>query len=148
MSITRKLKICKTCGDPSYLWSNGNCKRCDGLARAKEQSFKPYKPLTQTTNGKVAKAFKISPVSLKRAQELKLYRVERDKYFVEHPVCEFEGCTSRKVELHHKKGRIGKLLTDSRYFCSLCNKHHRWVTNNNAAALEMGLVESRLATAI
>lgn len=142
--IPRKLKICKTCQDPAYLWSNGNCKRCAGLVKLIEK--KPFKPLTQTNDGKLAKAFKIAPISAKRAQELKLYRVERDIHFKEKPICEFPGCTSRDITLHHKRGRCGKYLTDRRYFCSLCPKHHTYVNEHNDEAMEMGLVESRLAT--
>lgn len=152
MSIPRKLKICKTCGDPSYIFAHGNCRNCDGMLRANKHyaalqaEKKPFKPLSQINDIKVAKAFKIAPISKNRAEALKKYRIERDKYFNEHPICEFPGCASLKITLHHRRGRCGTLLTDSRYFCSLCLKHHNYVNEHNEEAQKLGLVASRLAT--
>lgn len=86
----------------------------------------------------------IKVVSEKMAANLAKYRRLRDKYFKEHPVCEFPGCNSRNITLHHKRGRVGAFLTDKRWFCSLCQKHHQWVNENNEEAFKMGLVYSRL----
>lgn len=142
MSIPRKLKICKTCGDPSYLWSNGNCKRCAGLIKLSEK--KPFKPLTQTNDGRVAKAFKIAPVSAKRAEQLKLYRVVRDE-FLKGKKCEYPGCTvDHDLDLHHGAGRVGKLLCDVRFFKALCRKHHIYVGDHPDKAIELKLSYKRL----
>lgn len=116
------------------------------IAYANKAEKKPYRPLSQTDDGRQAKAFKIAPISLKKAKELKIYRIERDRYFKEHPICEFPGCASRKITLHHRRGRCGTLLTDRRYFCSLCLKHHNYVNEHNEEAQKLGFVESRLAT--
>lgn len=86
----------------------------------------------------------ISPISKSRYEALKKYRRLRDKYFEEHPICEFPDCNSKNITLHHKRGRIGSFLTDKRHFCSLCVKHHIWVNEHNDEALKMGLVHSRL----
>lgn len=86
----------------------------------------------------------IRPVSETMAANLAKYRTKRDRYFKDHPVCEFPGCRSRKITLHHKRGRVGAFLTDIRYFCSLCGFHHTWVNEHNKEAAKMGLVESRL----
>lgn len=72
-------------------------------------------------------------------KQLAVYRKRRDEYFEKHPVCEFPGCNSRKITLHHKKGRVGKLLTDIRYFCSLCWKHHQYVGEHHEEAVRLGL---------
>lgn len=104
--------------------------------------------LTQTTDGATAKPFKvkkpIAKVSKNMLESLKKYRRLRDKYFELNPVCEFPGCSSKRITLHHKRGRIGAFLTDKRWFCSLCPKHHAWVNENHAEAFKMGLVHSRL----
>lgn len=76
--------------------------------------------------------------------EYALYRSKRDKYFNDHPVCEFPGCYSRKITLHHKRGKVGKMLYDEEWFCSLCQVHHQWVNEHNEEAFKMGLVYSRL----
>lgn len=87
----------------------------------------------------------ISPVSDKKAKELAKYCKLRDKYLADHPICEFPGCGSREVTLHHMKGRIGSLLHDKRYFKALCWSHHQWVELNPDEAKRMGLSLSRLS---
>lgn len=134
--VLRKLKPCKTCGDPSYIWSHGNCKNCDGMLRAKAEYQKPIVA--------PAKPFRIKPVSKKRTEALKRYRRLRDKYFEEHPICEFPGCQSTKITLHHKRGRIGAFLTDKRHFCSLCLHHHRFCEENPLESYKLGLSNNRL----
>jgi hypothetical protein len=91
-----------------------------------------------------SKSSYIRPVSEKMAANLAKYRKRRDKYFEDNPVCEFPGCRSRKITLHHKRGRVGAFLTDKRWFCSLCQFHHTWVNEHHEEAAKMGLVYSRL----
>lgn len=55
--ITRKLKPCRTCNDPSYIFSHGNCKRCSQLAKIAEK--REFKPLVQTEYGRPGKPFKV-----------------------------------------------------------------------------------------
>lgn len=93
---------------------------------------------------KSAKRYVIPKVSKNRQEALKTYRRRRDKYFEEHPVCEFPECTSKNITLHHMKGRIGAFLADKRYFKSLCAKHHRYVEENPAEAFKLGLSLKRL----
>jgi hypothetical protein len=147
-TIKQKYKICKTCGDPCFIFSHGNCKNCAQLIYAKKAVDKRQQTLTQTTDGKTAKPFKvnppISPISKKRAEALKVYRNRRDNYFKEHPVCEYPGCTSRKITLHHAAGRCGSFLTDKRFFKSLCITHHNWVEANPIEAQKLGLSKKRL----
>lgn len=129
------------CGDPSYIWAHGNCKRCDGLARI--QKAQEEATLTQTEDGKEGKPFKIiKPVSGKQAARLRKYRIARDEYFKENPVCEYPGCSSRNITLHHGAGRIGDLLFDKRWFKVLCggvNGHHTWAELHPEEAKAIGL---------
>ena len=126
-------KVCNYPGCGNYVFSKGFCKWHQPPAKP----IAVRKPLQRS--GK-----RIAPISEKMASNLAKYRKRRDKYFDEHPICEFPGCNSRQITLHHKRGRVGSFLTDKRYFCSLCQKHHQWVNENNKEAAKMGLVESRL----
>lgn len=155
MSIQRKQKICKTCKTKQFIFSRGNCLNCDktlnkdsyeikrsssALSSPKPTKVSQIKPKQATKKKKP-----IKPISEKEKLRLKEYRRVRNIYFSKNPVCEFPGCDSIEVTLHHKRGRIGGLLTNTKYFCSLCATHHTWVENNPAQAILMGLSESRLS---
>lgn len=86
----------------------------------------------------------IAPISAKKAKQIVEYRRVRDEYFKEHPTCEFPGCYKANITLHHMAGRLGDLLTDKRYFKSLCVKHHQWVEENPEKAKKLGLSTTRL----
>lgn len=92
----------------------------------------------------VNKSKPIAPISNKRKEALKRYRRLRDKYFLDHPVCEYPECSSTNITLHHSRGRIGSFLTDKRYFKSLCPKHHSWAEENPLEAQKLGLSFKRL----
>jgi uncharacterized protein YifE (UPF0438 family) len=74
----------------------------------------------------------------------KVYLKVRKKFLEKNPVCDFEGCWKKSTEVHHKKGRIGKLLTDDKHFMAVCPAHHRWIEKNPHSAKEKGYSESRL----
>lgn len=93
---------------------------------------------------KPVKKYVIPQVNKKKTKELAEYRKVRDQFFKENPVCQFPGCNSREIQLHHKKGRVGNLLSDKRYFSSLCDKHHRYVELNPIEAKKLGLSLDRL----
>lgn len=87
---------------------------------------------------------KIKQFSDKKIKELAVYRKERDKYFKDHPICEFPECQSTDIQLHHSRGRCGSLLTDSSYFKSLCDTHHKFIENHPLIAKQLGLSADRL----
>lgn len=132
-----KLKICSGgCGKLKIIWKNHEGKKyCAYCWYLGNPNPKPQKPKSVT---------RIAGFSAKKIVELRTYRILRDEYFKEHPVCEFPGCCSTDVTLHHKKGRIGKLLTDIQYFCSLCQEHHLRVETHPKEAREMKLSFKRL----
>jgi hypothetical protein len=139
-----KLKECSECKEMTYLWK-ANPKLCKKCAM-KISSSKPLKSKSDTPTHKTTKspAYRIKSVSDKKLAELKEYRIVRDRYLKNNPICEYPNCTSREVELHHRAGRSGKLLCDDTYFCSLCRAHHRFVEDNPIQAKELGLSVSRL----
>lgn len=140
-------KVCKWeegCCWPVF--SKGLCRNHWGMTYGKP--LNRFKPLVQTEDSRTARPFRIEQISKKRQAALARYRRLRDKYFEEHPVCEFTGCISRNITLHHKRGRLGSFLTDKRYFCSLCKEHHVWVETHPAEAKKMGLSDSRLENGV
>lgn len=126
-------KMCQFGGCTNPVFSKGFC-----------SWHTPRKPIEKSTKIGKRKKYSISPVSATRRNEYAIYREKRDEYFKTHQVCEFPGCRSRRITLHHKRGRIGKMLYDERYFCSLCGPHHTWVNEHNEEAAKMNLTESRL----
>lgn len=88
----------------------------------------------------------IKGISDKHALRLKAYRIARDKYFIEHSICEARistNCCSVPVDLHHKKSR-GKHLCDVSTFMSVCRPCHTWIHEHPTEALELGFIIKRL----
>ena len=80
--------------------------------------------------------------STKRAKQMREYKKIRDKYLEDKPLC--ERCGSISNQVHHQKGRIGDLLTDNRYFLSVCEECHRHIEDHPRESREKGFTISRL----
>lgn len=81
----------------------------------------------------------ISPISEKKAEELAMYRPRRDKYLKENTVCEVRECSKPSTHIHHKNGRIGKMLYDVDFFMAVCNGcHPQKIHENPEWAREQG----------
>lgn len=52
-------------------------------------------------------------------------------------------CAGMANEVHHAKGRVGRLLNDTEWWVALCSACHRWVTEHPAEAKRVGLSASR-----
>ena len=87
---------------------------------------------------------RISIKSLKRMAEDRLYLKKRKEYLTAHIRCEVKGCNRVSEDIHHKKGRVGKLLFDERYFLSVCRIHHAEIEIKPSWAKENNLSTSRL----
>lgn len=87
---------------------------------------------------------KISMKSLKRKVEDKLYAKKKKEYLTAHIRCEVKGCNKVSESLHHKKGRVGKLLYNERFFMGVCNEHHRKIEDFPEWAIKEGYSVSRL----
>jgi hypothetical protein len=85
----------------------------------------------------------IRPLSKKRQKENTEYNKEVKIFLKLNPKCAVYPELQSK-EVHHKKGRIGKLLLDKRYWLAVSRKAHREITDNPAWAIEMGYSISRL----
>ena len=90
---------------------------------------------------------RLNPVSKKphRQERQRLYRVARREYMEEYPDCEVRFCSARSVDLHHKKGRLGALLYDKRFFMATCREHHDWMKSRFEWAKANSYILDRLA---
>lgn len=130
-TIKPKMGVCPECGDgKDKPLISGKCQSHYWAGKRK--------PLPKATKP-------IRPRSKKRERQESKYRAAREKYFEQHPVCEFPGCKSTDVTLHHMRGRIGSLLHDKRYFKSLCWHHHQYVEQNPHEAKQLGLSLNRIS---
>jgi len=97
---------------------------------------KVSKPLKRTAIKKKPAAIK--KFSSKRMLQNEEYRKVRLQYLDEYRVCEVKGCMHPSNQIHHKKGRIGSLLTDIRYFLAVCEYCHPIIEKKPKWAKKMG----------
>lgn len=72
--------------------------------------------------------------SLKRAaQERLYYGTTRPAFLAANKACHC-CCCRPATDIHHKKGRTGKLLNDTRFFVALCRKCHSRIEQDNEFA--------------
>ncbi len=149
--IKRKLKPCKTCGDPSYIFSHGDCKSCAQMRYASEKP--KHRPLAQTENGGEAKPFKVTyqtkeikKVSTRQQRLNAAYSVLRKQFLKVHQMCEahWEGCTYQATTIHHSQGRQDGNLLNDRTFKALCMSCHEKVERQVERAKKEGLTVDRL----
>lgn len=69
------------------------------------------------------------------------YERLKQEWRLRHPFCVFPAC-DRKADKspHHKRGRLGALLCDTRFWIALCRRHHDWVHANIAEARKLDLI--------
>jgi len=82
-------------------------------------------------------------VKPKRQQQAELYEtVTKPQWLEEHPSCEICG-TMYCVTVHHKKGRLGDLLNNTKFFMTICAKHHDSIHRNVKESYEKGWMLKR-----
>ena len=138
--IQAKKKICDGCLFESYIWKNVGgmklCKQCSSNTGVAKLSIKP-----------TAKSKPIPARSQKRSKEERLYSINRVVFLQENPMCQahLPGiCTGQATEVHHKAGRIGRLLLDILHWLGVCHACHHWIENNRAEAMELGFSIKRI----
>ena len=92
------------------------------------------------------KEYYIPSISEKQLKALKDYRIVRDEFMSSHPICEarLSECTKNATDLHHKKGRVGKLLTDKKFFMAVCRSCHNKIEDGGEWVYEMGFKIKRI----
>ncbi len=96
----------------------------------KHQNSKPQKQRSKS---------KIKPISDKRAEQLKVYSEKRKEFLkkVENKFCAvFPHLLA--TEVHHKKGKIGELLNDTRYWLAVSRVGHIKIEEQPKWAYEKG----------
>jgi hypothetical protein len=123
--------------------SEGNLFVSDAPGRAPDRRFFWLKPNAVELKQKPRKA--INKMSTSLAQQNKIYYAVGKVFLANHPKCQAncKGCKIYSTEIHHKRGRIGKLLTDIRFFLAVCERCHKWIENNPKAAKALGFSEDR-----
>lgn len=132
-----KRKICDGCGEQQFIWKNDGGKRyCKSCWSA--HNSQPKKP--------TAIKKPIPPRSSKREVQDAVYSVLRIKFLKEHIMCEahLPGCTQSSTDVHHKRGRIGTLLTEIKYWLAVCRHCHDWIEAHPEESKEKGLSLDRL----
>ena len=84
---------------------------------------------------------RIKPLSEKRAEQNKEY-LTLIKVFLQGKICPITG--QKATQVHHKKGRTGKLLTDVKYFLAVSAEGHKKIEENPVWAKEMGYSVNRI----
>jgi hypothetical protein len=109
-----------------HLVSGDNCKICGEVLKEKKA------PVTN-----------IKRVSDKRAKEEREYLKLNKRFLKDNPNCAvFPALKSNQI--HHKKGRIGNLLTDVRYFLAVSDQGHKEIEMNPIWAIKNGFSVLRL----
>lgn len=93
---------------------------------------------------------RINPISDRQRERLKRYRPIAEAYKRVNPICAV--CVDMGKpkpprwtdDIHHKKGRLGDLLFDTRFFMAVCRQHHDMIDQNRAWAYERGYLLKRL----
>jgi hypothetical protein len=60
----------------------------------------------------------------KKAERDARYKIVRDEYVAEHPVCEVPGCCNESSDVHHTRGNTGDLYFEKRWFKAVCRLCH------------------------
>jgi hypothetical protein len=92
-----------------------------------------------------AKVTEIPQKSKKKDDEDKIYNIRRPIFLEANPKCAVYP-NLKSEEVHHKKGRVGTLYLDERFWLPVSKKAHREIEKNPTWAVENGYSELRLKT--
>lgn len=129
-----KLKKCK-CGTEFLQYNSLNI-YCSATCKFK---------YAKQVNLKLKSMKPINKVSDKRKIENAKYSVLRIEFLgkKENQICPITGWST--TDIHHKKGRIGDLFLDTRYWIALSREGHQHVEDNPEWAKENGYSLDRLS---
>ena len=116
----------------------GRCQTCYWKNRTiLKQSEREVKVACSVKN----KSYRIAKLSSKRKAQNVLYLKKRRIFMDQNTNCQakLKGCTGKSTELHHRKGRLGELIHDHRYFLAVCSNCHSIITEHSKLAFEKGL---------
>ena len=85
----------------------------------------------------------MKPYSTKRGKQVREYNKLRIEYLIENPDC--KKCGEPAGTIHHKKGRMGEMLLNTKYWMSACMDCHVWIEDNPEEAKKLGYSLNRLS---
>lgn len=81
----------------------------------------------------------IRRISNSRARQLKEYSKLKRAFLKQHPYCAVFPAR-RASDIHHIRGRTGRLLLDTRYWLAVSRAGHNWIHQNPALARQRGFL--------
>jgi len=97
-----------------------------------------FSPQPKPIKAEKKKPAPIKKLSAKREKENKEYLTLNKVYLENNPWCKVKGCKNASTSVHHKKGRIGKLLCDIRFWLATCMGCHSEIEKRPQWAYENG----------
>ena len=136
MAIKPKEGVCVCCERKRLIYSKKMCQSCywsDNKKKneGKQKTIKEFKPIPK--------------ISQKRKIENAKYIVLRIEFLgkKENSICPVTG--EKTTEIHHKKGRVGSLFLDVRYWLAVSREGHKKIEENPEWAKKEGYSLSRLS---
>lgn len=99
-------------------------------------------PLRQDARKSPLRRSPLRQASTKRQKELRTYGKLRKAFLEAHPACQVV-VNLRSVDVHHKAGRVGSLLNDTRYWLAVSREAHEKIHQNPRWARERGYIIDR-----
>ena len=134
--IKAKEGVCVCCKRKRLIYSRKMCQSCywgDNKKKneGKQKTIKEFKPIPK--------------ISQKRKIENAKYIVLRIEFLgkKENSICPVTG--EKTTEIHHKKGRVGSLFLDIRYWLAVSREGHKKIEENPEWAKKEGYSLSRLS---
>lgn len=134
--IKAKEGVCVCCERKRLIYSKKMCQSCywsDNKKKneGKQKTIKEFKPIPK--------------ISQKRKIENAKYIVLRIEFLgkKENSICPVTG--KKTTEIHHKKGRVGSLFLDIRYWLAVSREGHKKIEENPEWAKKEGYSLSRLS---
>lgn len=130
-----KCKVCKEKFTPQFSSLEPVCQK----QSCREEYWKQKKTKPKAASHKIPK------VSKKRKIENLQYSADRLIFLSrpENKICPITGTTT--TDVHHKKGRIGSLLLNQKYWLAVSREGHQKIEENPEWAKEMGYSLNRLS---
>ena len=135
-TIKPKEGVCVCCERKRLIYSRKMCQSCywsDNKKKneGKQKTIKEFKPIPK--------------ISQKRKIENAKYTVLRIEFLgkKENSICPVTG--EKTTEIHHKKGRVGSLFLNTKFWLGVSRKGHLKIENNPEWAKENGFSLSRLS---
>jgi hypothetical protein len=119
-------------------WDDGTEDRCGQLVEGNTEYCATHNKEIRKAAKKPIKKIpeKIARRTPQRAAEEAIYNAEVKVWLKGKPCAVYPDQIA--TQCHHKKGRIGKLLLDKRYWLPVSNDGHEWINNHPLEAIAKG----------